>query len=178
MAELKTKATAASVARFVAGIKDDRRRREVETVLALMKSATREDPRMWGTSIVGFGDQRYRYASGREGNWFLVGFSPRKQNLTLYLSGGFADAGPLLAELGKHTTGKGCLYLRSLEDVHLPTLERLIARVVESGVRAHEAVIGATNPPSGRNRSAGTPSAKGKTKAGAKAKTSARSPRG
>jgi hypothetical protein len=81
---------------------------------------------MWGSSIVGYGRYRYRYASGREGEWFLTGFSPRKRELTVYLMSGFEELGPLLEKLGKHRRGKGCLYLKSLDDVHLPTLRKLI----------------------------------------------------
>jgi hypothetical protein len=81
---------------------------------------------MWGSSIVGFGDYHYKYASGREGDWFVMGFSPRKQDLTLYLMSGVERHQKLLEGLGKHKIGKGCLYLKSLDDIHLPTLKRVL----------------------------------------------------
>lgn len=128
MVELKTKATNASVTKFLGGIKDIERRRACETILELMRKATRAEPKMWGTSIVGFGDCHYIYASGREGNWFLMGFSPRKQNLVLYSMGHFQKFEALLQQLGKHKVGKGCLYIDKLEDLHLPTLKKLITQ--------------------------------------------------
>lgn len=127
MAELKTRQTQASVGAFVDDIADERRRRECRTVLALMKEATGATPRMWGPSIVGFGKVRLRYASGRELDWFLMGFSPRKQALTLYLGSGLDPHEGLLAKLGKYTRGKGCLYLKDLEQVQLPVLRKLLA---------------------------------------------------
>ncbi len=131
MAELKTKPNAQSVAKFLNSITDKQRRQECYTVLEMMKQATRAEPQMWGSSIVGFGRYHYVYASGREGDWFLTGFSPRKQNLTLYIMGGLAPHQALLQELGKHKTGKGCLYVNKLEDVNLPTLRRLIVEGVK-----------------------------------------------
>jgi len=130
MAELKTKKTKASVEKFIQGVKDEKRRKDCLTVLAMMKEITKTVPRMWGTSIVGFGSHHYKYASGREGDWFVVGFSPRKQDLTLYLMSGVARHPDLLKKLGKHRTGVGCLYIKSLDDVHLPTLKRLIRESV------------------------------------------------
>jgi hypothetical protein len=126
MAELKTKATDASVTKFLQTIKDKQRRQDCLTILGLMRKAAAAEPKMWGTNIVGFGDYHYVYASGREGDWFVTGFSPRKQNLTLYVMGGFAQHTELLNKLGKHKMGKGCLYINTLGDVHLPTLRNLI----------------------------------------------------
>jgi hypothetical protein len=126
MAELKTKATDASVTKFLQTIKDKQRRQDCLTILGLMRKAAGAEPKMWGTNIVGFGDYHYVYASGREGDWFVTGFSPRKQNLTLYVMGGFAQHTELLNKLGKHKMGKGCLYINTLGDVHLPTLRNLI----------------------------------------------------
>jgi hypothetical protein len=126
MAELKTKATDASVEDFLNEITDDKKRRDAFKVLALMKKATRAKPKMWGPSIVGFGNLVYKYKTGRTLDWFLTGFSPRKQSLTLYLMPGIERYGVLLKKLGKHTTGKGCLYIKSLDDVDMPTLEKLI----------------------------------------------------
>ena len=130
MAELKTKPTGESVEAFLNSVSDENKRRDAFTVLELMRKVTRAEPRMWGTSIIGFGDTHLKYASGRELDWFLVGFSPRKQDLTLYLGLGPGWGGDLLEKLGKHKTGKGCLYLHSLNGVDLPTLEALIERSV------------------------------------------------
>jgi hypothetical protein len=126
-AELKTKPTGASVEDFFAGFKDEERRKDCRTLAALMKQATGAEPKMWGSAIVGFGDWHYKYASGCEGDWFRMGFSPRKQALTLYLTcGGFEKHAGLLARLGKHKTGKGCLYVKRLADVDMAVLRRLI----------------------------------------------------
>lgn len=128
MAEMKTRATKASVTAFLQGIKDERRRQDCYDILKIMKKATRAEPKMWGTSIVGFGDYHYAYDSGREGDWFMVGFSPRVQSLTLYAMGGFDRE--ILGRLGKHKTGKGCLYITRLEDVDRKVLAELIANSV------------------------------------------------
>ena len=130
MAELKTKATHASVTKFLGNIKDEQRRKDCEIIVELMRDATAAEPKMWGTSIVGFGDYHYVYKSGREGDWFVAGFSPRKQNLTLYVMTGFTQHEDLLKKLGKHKTGIGCLYINTLQDVHLPTLRKLIKQAV------------------------------------------------
>jgi hypothetical protein len=95
-----------------------------------MKQVTKSEPKMWGSSIVGFGTYHYKYESGREGDWFITGFSPRKQNLTLYIMGGFARYDELMKQLGKHKTGKSCLYIKYLADVDLPTLKKLIQESV------------------------------------------------
>ena len=126
MAENKTKPTRASVEAFLNGLKDERVRRDTLSLLEVFKQVTKQEPQMWGSSIVGFGQYHYKYPSGREGDAPLTGFSPRKQNLTLYLMGGFDNYGELLGKLGKYTTGKGCLYIKTLSDVHLPTLKKLI----------------------------------------------------
>jgi len=131
MAELKTKVTDASVVEFLNTIQDEQRRQDCMTILELMRKSTGTEPKMWGGSIVGFGDYHYVYASGREGDWFLTGFSPRKQSLTLYVMGGFAQYDTLLKELGKHKMGKGCLYINKLQDIDLPTLRKLIDQSVE-----------------------------------------------
>ena len=131
MAELKTKETRASVSGFVKQIADDKRRKDAEAILAMMKSVTKEEPRMWGSSIVGFGRLHYKYASGREGDWFKAGFSPRKDAFTLYLCGGFAPHADLMDKLGKYKTGIGCLYVKRLEDVDQKVLKQLIARTVK-----------------------------------------------
>lgn len=126
MAELKTKATKASVDKFIKGIKDEQVREDCIQITNIMKKATKAEPKMWGANIVGFGTYRYKYASGREGEWFLAGFSPRKQNLTLYIMSGFDEYEKLLKKLGKYSTGKACLYIRKLEDVDRKVLKELV----------------------------------------------------
>lgn len=130
MAELKTKVNDQPVTAFLDSVADEDRRQDCYTILEIMKKATRAEPKMWGDSIVGFGSYHYTYASGREGDWLLTGFSPRKQNLTLYIMSGFSDFEELLSRLGKHKTGKGCLYIKKLTDVDLAVLEELIDRSV------------------------------------------------
>ena len=130
MAELKTKQTDESVEAFLNGIADEQRRADCYTILKLMQQVTKAKPKMWGSSIVGFGSYHYKYASGREGDWMLVAFSPRKQNLTLYITGGLDNYAPLLKKLGKHKTGKGCLYINSLEDIDLKALKELVKQSV------------------------------------------------
>jgi hypothetical protein len=125
-AKLKTKPTESSVAAFLDGIGDERRRKDAFTVLALMKKATKAEPKMWGGSIVGFGTRHYEYASGRTGDWFVMGLSPRKAALTLYLMGGLEPHGALLKSLGKHKRGKGCLYIQDLDEIDIPTLTALV----------------------------------------------------
>ena len=131
MAELKTKVNNASVDKFLKGVKDEQTRDDCYKILEVMQKATKSEPKMWGTSIVGFGDYHYKYASGREGDWFLVGFSPRKQNLTLYLMGGLQDNADLLTKLGKYSTGKGCLYIKKLADIDTKVLKELVSRSVK-----------------------------------------------
>jgi hypothetical protein len=128
MAELKTKKNDQDVTAFLNSVEDEKKRQDSFTVLELMKEVTGEEPKMWGDSLIGLGNYRYRYASGREGNWFLTGFSPRKQALTLYIMGGFDNYGDLLKNLGKFKTGKGCLYVKKIEDINLDTLRDLIAQ--------------------------------------------------
>ena len=131
MAELKTKETKASVAAFLNKISDEQRRKDCRTVLDLMQRATGEKPKMWGSSIVGFGRHKYRYASGHEGEWPIIAFSPRKNDLTLYIMPGFEDyAESLMAKLGKYKTGKVCLYIKRLDDVEIPVLKKLITKSV------------------------------------------------
>jgi hypothetical protein len=126
MAENKTVPTDQSVEEFLNTIEDEQKRRDSFTLLDLMREVTGMEPRMWGSSIVGFGSYHYRYESGREGDSILAGFSPRKQNLTIYSMGGVDPDDELLKNLGKHTTGKGCLYIKRLGDVDPAVLKRLI----------------------------------------------------
>ena len=130
MAELKTQKNDASVEDFLNGVSDERKRNDSFAILDLMREVTGDEPAMWGTSIVGFGSYRYKYASGREGEWMVTGFSPRKQNLTLYIMSGFDNYDSLLSELGKYKTGKSCLYINKLDDVDLATLRELIQQSV------------------------------------------------
>lgn len=130
MTALKTARTTASVQRFLKTVTDERRRTECQTILRIMKRITRQDPAMWGTSIVGFGSYHYRYASGREGDWPLTGFSPRKQALTIYVMAGFTRYPELMRRLGKHSTGSSCLYVKRLDDIDLGVLEELIRESV------------------------------------------------
>lgn len=130
MAELKTRPTDDDVAAFINNIADEQKRQDSQAILALMQDVTGAEPQMWGDSIVGFGSYHYKYASGREGDWFLTGFAPRKQNLTLYIMAGFEQYDTLLARLGKHKTGKSCLYLKRLADVDPNTLRELIRQSV------------------------------------------------
>lgn len=131
MAEIKTKPTSESVSAFLEGIEDEVRRRDCMTVSKLMEELSGAKPRMWGASIVGFGDYHYRYVSGREGDWFLAGFSPRKQNLTLYLMGYLESYEDILKKLGKFKHGKGCLYIKKLEDVDMNVLKDLIQTSID-----------------------------------------------
>ncbi len=126
MAELKTKPTNQSVADFLNQIPDVQRREDCRTVAKIMEDVTGSKPKMWGSSIVGFGSFHYKYASGREGDWLVMGFSPRKQDLTLYIMMGFEQHGDLMKQLGKHRVGKSCLYIKRLSDIHLPTLKKLV----------------------------------------------------
>ena len=139
MAELKTKRNDASVDDYLVSIKDEQVRKDCRAIADIMQKATKAKPQMWGTGIVGFGSRRYKYASGREIDWMLIAFSPRKQNITLYISSGFEGYDELTAKLGKHSCGKGCLYIKRLSDVHLPTLKKLINASVKHMLK--------TNPP-------------------------------
>ena len=130
MAELKTKENDRSVEAFLAGIEDAQKQADCRALVAIMQDATGAAPRMWGESIVGFGHYHYKYASGREGDWFLTGFAPRKQNLTLYIMAGFDNYEALLSKLGKHSTGKSCLYVKRLADVDMPVLTELVVESV------------------------------------------------
>jgi hypothetical protein len=130
MAELKTKKNTASVEKFLNNVADEQRRKDCFRLVEIMKAETKAEPAMWGTSIVGFGRHQYKYPSGRELEWFLVGFAPRKQDLTLYIMGGLERYPSLMKKLGKHKTGKSCLYIKKLEDVDLPTLKQLIKQSV------------------------------------------------
>lgn len=126
MAENKTKQTKASVDKFITTINDESMREDCNTIIKLMKSVTKEEPKMWGPSIIGFGTYHYKYASGREGDMCITGFSPRKQNLTIYLMLGFEKQKVLLKDLGRYKTSKSCLYIKSLKDVDIKVLKEMI----------------------------------------------------
>jgi hypothetical protein len=136
MADLKTVPTKFSVDKFLKGITDEKKRADCYELVKMMESATKARAKMWGSSIVGFGDYRYVYDSGRENDWFITGFSPRKQNLTLYTIGGFHQFEDLMQQLGKHSTGKGCLYINKLEDVDKKVLKKLIAQSVKAASKS------------------------------------------
>ena len=138
MADNKTKPTKLSATAFIDTLTDETRRRDAKVLVKLMQSATGEKPKMWGPSIVGFGSYHYRYDSGREGDMPLAGFSPRKAATVLYGLMGSDESEALLAKLGKHTTGKGCLYIKKLADVDRKVLETLIVKSV-AGKRAQQA---------------------------------------
>lgn len=129
--ELKTKLNDASVTDFLNSESDEQKRNDCFEILTMMKQVTKEEPKMWGSSIVGFGSYHYKGKGGREGDWMLVGFSPRKQNITLYLMGGFDAHAELLDKLGKFTTGAGCLYVKRLADVDKKALKALLQASVK-----------------------------------------------
>ena len=131
MAEPKTQPTKQSVDSFIKKIPDPQTREDCFTIARLMKEATRAEPCMWGSSIVGFGIIQYKYAGGREADWPLIGFSPRKQNLTLYVMSGPDSHAELLHKLGKHKVSGSCLHIKRLADVDLPTLKKLIRESVK-----------------------------------------------
>jgi hypothetical protein len=131
MAEAKTKPTSESVQQFIDRIPNKEMRKDCITLSEMMKEVTGFTPKMWGPSIVGFGEYHYKYESGHEGDICLVGYSPRKQNLSLYVLTGFTGQAGLLSKLGKHKAGKGCLYVKKLEDINLTILEDLIKGSVE-----------------------------------------------
>ena len=126
--ENKTKPTKVSVTAFINGVENETRRRDAKTLLAMMKKITGEKAKMWGPSIVGFGQYHYKYESGREGDMLLVGFSPRKANLVLYVLGSISENDPLRKKLGKYKNGRSCLYVNKLDDVDLKVLEKLIEK--------------------------------------------------
>ncbi len=129
--DIKTKVNDASVEKFLNAVKDEDVRNDCFEILKMMKQVTKEEPKMWGPSIVGFGSYHYKGKGGREGDWMLTGFSPRKQNLTLYLMGGFDESKDLLKKLGKYKTSVGCLYIKKLEDVDKKVLKELVTASVK-----------------------------------------------
>jgi len=130
MAELKTKKTELSVEAFIKTVPELQKQKDAFTILDLMEKATKEKGKMWGPAIIGFGDRHLKYESGRELDWFIMGFSPRKQNFALYITGTVEKQQDLLKKLGKYKTGKGCLYINKLEEVNLDVLKEIISRGV------------------------------------------------
>jgi hypothetical protein len=126
MAELKTKPTAVSVAGLINAIEDDQIRKDSKAISAIMSKITKSKPKIWGSDIVGFGSYHYKYASGREGDWMLTAFAPRKNKITLYIMPGFDGETELMKKLGPHSGGKSCVHIKRLSDLHLPTLKKLI----------------------------------------------------
>ena len=131
MAELKTKRTNLSVADFIKAIPDAKRQKDANTLLDLMEKATKAKAKLWGSAIIGFGDKHLVYESGRELDWFVIGFSPRKQNFALYITGAVEHQQDLLKKLGKHKTGGGCLYINALEEVDMKVLKEIIKKGAE-----------------------------------------------
>jgi len=131
MAELKTKQNDASVNNFLESIEDEQKRKDSFKIIDMMKKVTKAEPKMWGSSIIGFGSYHYKYKSGREGDWMKTGFSPRKQNLTIYAMCDVKKFNELLQKLGKHKTGKGCLYIKKFDDVNQDVLKELITETVD-----------------------------------------------
>ena len=130
MSELKTRPGDGDIERFLASVPSDKRRDDCRVVMDIMAKSTGAPPVLWGPSIIGFGTHHYVYASGREGDWMLTGLSPRKQSLVVYIMTGFPRHEDLMAKLGKYKTGKSCLYINKLEDIHLPTFKKLIKQSV------------------------------------------------
>lgn len=128
MAENKTRPTTTAVSLFLKKVKDPELRKDCNTLIGLMESVTRQKPVMWGSAIIGFGTRHYVYDSGREGDTMILGFSPRKQAIALYLAGGLEPLRDELQNLGKHTTGKGCLYIKALDDVDAAVLKKILRK--------------------------------------------------
>lgn len=137
MAELKTKLNDADPKAFIESVKDEKRKADAYEVLEMMTRITGEKPKMWGPSIIGFGSYHYKYASGREGDWMLTGFSPRKTALTIYIMPGFERYEELMGKLGKYKTGKSCLYIKKLEDANREVLEELVKKSLEHIRKIH-----------------------------------------
>ena len=134
MAEIKTKPTAASVEDFINTVKDEQKRKDSFVILEMMKKASGEEPKMWGSSLIGFGNVRLKSpATGREVDWLRIGFSPRKANLSLYITGGIKKHAVALKKLGKHKTGVGCLYINKLEDIDIKVLKGMIEVSLKAG---------------------------------------------
>ncbi len=174
MAEMKTQVNDTSVSDFLNKIADQVVRQDCDTVMDIMKSAAGAEPRMWGSAIIGFGEYTMTYPNGRAIPWMVIGFSPRKQNLTLYVGSSFPEHDALLAELGPHSTGKGCLYIKRLSDVRVPTLKKLVEASVKHKLKSS---VAATNSkPKSRSKSSSLSKSKpSSSKSSSRAKAPARS---
>ncbi|MDX2139983.1 MAG: DUF1801 domain-containing protein [Chloroflexota bacterium] len=137
MAELKTKQTETSVDIFLQSVEDEKKRADCLRIMELMREVTGHEPKMWGETMIGFGSYHYKYASGHEGDAMLTGFSPRKQNITLYITAGFEQYADLTSKLGKHKTGKVCLYINKLADVDETVLRELVKASFEHMVKTN-----------------------------------------
>ena len=135
---MKTKVNKASVEKFLKKVSEAKKREDSFTILEMMKKVTKEEPKMWGSSIVGFGQYHYKYESGREGDMCITGFSPRKQSLTIYIMPGFTKYQQLLSKLGKYNNAKSCLYIKKLEDVDLKILEKIISESYKYMVKKYK----------------------------------------
>lgn len=131
MSKNKTQATKSSVARFLDGIADKQKRADCRAVARIMRAVTGKNANMWGSSIVGYGTYDYKYASGREGSFFISGFAPRAQNIAIYIMSGFRAHKSLMSRIGKHATGKSCLYIKKLDDID----EKVLRSLIESSVK-------------------------------------------
>ncbi|MEM9672692.1 MAG: DUF1801 domain-containing protein [Bacteroidota bacterium] len=130
MANLKTQPYNRNISEFLSKVENPQKREDCFTLLDLMKEETGEEPQYWHSNMVGFGQYHYKYASGQEGDWFLTGFSPRKQNLTIYIMSGFERYEELMEQLGRYKTGKSCLYVKRLSDIDLDILKELVRESV------------------------------------------------
>lgn len=130
MADIKTKPTDSSVEAFVKKVPDAQKRADTAAVIELVRQATKTEPKMWGTSIIGFGSYHYKYESGRKGDMPVIGLSPRRQNLVLYIVPGFKEYKTELKKLGPHSTGKSCLYIKRLDDIDIPTLKTIVTKSI------------------------------------------------
>ncbi len=138
MAELKTRPNNQSVSAFIKNIEHPQRKADCQALLKLMKNITGKRPKMWGDSLVGFGNYHYKYKSGHEGDWFVTGFSPRKAATTIYIMPGFSNYPEIMAQLGKYKTGKSCLYVNKLADINLALLEALVRRSIDDMAKMYD----------------------------------------
>lgn len=137
MAKVKTAQNNQSVSAFIASVENEQRKADSQVLLTLFQELSGEEPKMWGDSIIGFGAYHYKYKSGREGEWFLTGFSPRKQNLTVYIMGGFSPHEESLKNLGKYKNSTGCLYINKLTDIDMEVLKEIIVKSIKVIQKAH-----------------------------------------
>jgi hypothetical protein len=183
MPEAKTKLNDASVSDFLNKIPDQQLRSDCHTLVEIMQSAANAAPRMWGSSIIGFGEHNIVYAGGRQSTWMMIGFAPRKQNIALYIGSSFPEHDRLLPSLGKHSTGKGCLYIKKLSDVHLPVLEKLVSASVRHKLKPSATATSAKTKPRSKSSSvarskASSSKASASKSSPAKSSSKARTPAG